>query len=1033
MHQRSVSSPTAAPDASEEASSSVELTPMLRKRHVKWQKLFMVLRSSRAFYQASKIIVENQGAFLNRFSRSLSYTAIDVEPECLSRIDKLRLSKLVREKNTDHLDHFGGIQGLVSKLKTDVEKGIESSDEAISLRRQNFGSNTIQMPSPKMSRIMLETFKDPILVVLFLCASLSLGFGIRREGFKGVSDGLSIYVSIFLVIAAISFSNMWPTRQFHALNKSNIQTTIVVIRDGTKAKQEIPANEAVVGDIVRLQIGDQVPADGLYIEGNSLQVNESVLTKEANSVEITPDYSHPFLLAGSKVTNGRARMLVTAVGMDTKWVEIISSISPAENKTPLQVKLHELTHNIAKIGLVVASIVLLILLIKYFTGKMKDASGAPDYSATKSFNHVCQAIIGILVMPIVIATAAIPEGLLLAATITLAYSTKRMAVEKALVRNLAACEAIGSITVICIDKSGAISSKSPQVEEYWLGQVKFKRKTPLIARAVLQLVHEGIGLNTTSEASSVPGELQTQKAICSWAIQELEMNIEQLKENCMLVIESLNQQKKEGCIWIRRNGDNRVHIHMKGSMDEILPLCSQYYEEDGVIKDISENVRETFKKILQEMKNNGLNCIAYAHAAVSGDLEDNGGRNFHHGLNQENFTLIGFLGLKDLFRHNISKVVKECQEAGVYVKMITTEDVQKAKISALACGIFSPNQTAITDDIIEGIEFRSFTDQERPEKAEKYSVIAGASTSDRLLLVKCLKEKGHIVGVIGGCPGDEKLFEEAGVGFYLGIQESHSLEENSDIIISVDGFDPIAKAMKWGRGIYNNIQIYAQFQLTATMASLVTDSVTAIFSREPPTINIVTSISSGKIPFAALQLLWVKLVVGTLVVLALSVDNPAESLMQNLPVKQGQPFITNIMWRDIIGQALCQIIILLTIQFEGEATFKLSGREKDTLIFNIFVLCQIFTIFNTVKGKNIFERLKKKRLFWMLLSIIVLLQVIIVELLKRFADTERLNWKQWRACIAIAMISWLVGWLLRRIPVPEKPYFCFLCSQISHQ
>ncbi|KAL1534313.1 P-type Ca(2+) transporter [Salvia divinorum] len=1021
MHQRpSVSSPESAPVTVEEDSSGLELAPMLRKRHERWQKLSIVLRSSRAFSRASKY----QDALLTTFSRTPSYTAIDIGREYFPGVNRSKLAKLVRERNRDHLDELGQVQGLASELETDVSKGIEAGTEAISIRQLTFGSNRMQLPSSKMLGIVLETFKDPILVVLFLAASLSLVFGIRK-GLEGVSDGLSIYVSILVVVAAISFSNIWPTRQFHALSESNIHTTTRVVRDNRE--QQIPASEAVVGDLVHLQIGDRVPADGLYIQGRSFQVNVSI-----NTVDISPNDDNPFLLAGSKVTKGSARMLVTAVGMETKRAKIMSSICPTQDKTPLQVKLHELTHNIAMIGLAVASTVLMIQLIKYFTGKTKNSSGAVDYSADKSINQVCKDIIGILVMPIVIATSAIPEGLLLAATITLAYSTKRMAAEKVLVRNLAACEAIGSIKVICIDRSVAISSNPLLVKEFWLGQVMFEQKPPL--RAVLELLHEGIGLNTTSEASSALGELQTQKAICSWASQELGMNLEQLKENCsVLDIENFNQQKKDGCIWIRRNGDDRVHIHMKGSMDEILALCSEYYEEDGVIKDINEAARETFKNIEQGMKNNGLNCIAYAHASVSGDLQDNGGINFHPGLNQKIYTLIGFLGLRDLFRDNIINFVKECQEAGVNVKMITTEDVQKARISALRCGILSSYQTAVTDEIIEGREFRSFTDEERSEKAEKCRVIAGASTSDKLLLVKCLKDSGHVVGVIGGCPGDENLFEETDVGFYLGIQESHSIKEKSDIIITGDSFDPIAKAMKWGRGIYNNIQIYAQFQFTATMASLVTDSITAIFSGEPPEINTVTSISSGKIPYAALQLLWVKLAVGTLVVLALSVDNPAESLMQKMSVEKREPFITNIMWRDIIGQALCQIIILLIIQFEGEATFKLSGGEKDTLIFNIFVLCQIFAIFNTVKGNNIFERLKKKRLFWMLLSMIVVLQFIIVEFLKKFADTERLNWKQWRACIAIAMTSWLVGWLLRRIPVPEKPYMSFLYSQKSYQ
>ncbi|KAI3469633.1 hypothetical protein Pfo_026296 [Paulownia fortunei] len=1000
----------------QETYRGVELAPMLGNGHKRWKLLSIALRSSRAFSQARKILVKNQDVFFNKFLRSPSYTVVNVEPECFSRINKLRLSKLVQQKNSDHLNQFGGVQALVSELKTHAKKGIQTDAEGVSHRRQAFGSNEIQTPSVKMLQIVLETFKDPILLVLFLSASLSLGFGIKKKGLKGASDGLFIFVSVFLVIAVTSFCNVWPTKQFHILSKSIHNISTSVVRDGRE--RQISANDAVVGDVVYLQIGDQVPADGLYIDGSSFQVNESVLTKEANSVKII-DSNNPFLLARSKVTNGTARMLVTAVGMNTKWGEMMSSTYPTNYRTPLQVKLHKLSQNIAKVGSIIASMVLMLLLIQYFTRNMKDDSGVVDYTSSKrSIHHVCQAIIGILVTPIVIAATAIPEGLLLAVTITLAYSTKRMAAEKALVRNLSACEAIGSITVICIDRSSTISSNSPKVEQFWLGQNNYSKKwtRSLIAKEVLQLIHEGVGLNATSGSSSDFNELQTKEAVCAWAVQELGMNLEQLKDNCSILdAESLNLQKKQGSICIQRNTDNTIHVHMRGSTDMILAMCSHYYEQNGEIKNITDNAREEFKKIVQEMKDNGINCIGYAHAAVSREFDDNSPDNlFHPKPKEEDLTLIGFLGLKDLFRPNISKALTECQQAGVDVKMITTEDVPKAKASALECGIFSPNQTTTTEDIIEGIEFRNCIDQERLEKVEKFRVIARASTSDKLLLVRCLKHKGHVVAVIGGCPRDEILLGEADVGFYLGNQGSHSVNEKLDIIISDDSFTSIARAMRWGRGIYNNIQILTQFQLTATISSLVTDSVKTIFAGEPSNINIVTAISAGKVPFAALQILWVKLIVGTLVVLALTIDNPAESLMQQMPVDQREPFITNIMWRNILGQALCQIMIFLIIQFKGESTFKLHAREKDTLIFNIFVLCQIFTIFNTVKGKNIFERLNTKRLFWMVIGIIILLQVIIVELLKRFADTERLNWKQWRACIGIAIIYWLIGCLLRR-------------------
>ncbi|XP_028105956.1 putative calcium-transporting ATPase 13, plasma membrane-type, partial [Camellia sinensis] len=304
---------------------------------------------------------------------------------------------------------------------------------------------------------MWEALKDPTIIILLVCAAFSLGFGIKENGLKeGWHDGRSIFAAVFLVIAVSARSNFKQNRQFLKLSKVSNNILIDVVRNGRR--QQVSIFEIVVGDVVCLKIGDQVPADGLFIDGHSLQVDESSMTGESENVGVNFT-QNPFLFSGTKVADGFGRMLVTSVGMNTTWGEMMSTISSdTSEQTPLQVRLNKLTSAIGKVGLVVAFLVLVVLLVRYFTGNTKDTNGNTEFNGSKTkVDAIINSCVGIVAAAVTIVVVAIPEGLPLAVTVTLAYSMKRMMADQAMVRKLSACETMGSATVICTDKTGTLT------------------------------------------------------------------------------------------------------------------------------------------------------------------------------------------------------------------------------------------------------------------------------------------------------------------------------------------------------------------------------------------------------------------------------------------------------------------------------------------------------------------------------------------------------------------------------------------------
>ncbi|XP_062085237.1 calcium-transporting ATPase 12, plasma membrane-type isoform X2 [Humulus lupulus] len=870
-------------------------------------------------------------------------------------VDYKLIMEIVKEKDLVNLRVHGGIETIAISLGTDPENGIHEKEEDIEKRRQVFGSNTYHKPPPKgLFYFVVDALKDTTILILMVCAALALGFGIKEHGGKeGWYEGGSIFIAVVLVIVGSALSNYRQETQFDKLSKISDNIKIEVVRGGRR--QEISIFHIVVGDVVLLNIGDQIPADGLFLSGHSLLVDESSMTGESDHIEID-SVKHPFLFSGSKVADGYGTMLVISVGMNTTWGEMMSSITRDTNeRTPLQARLDKLTSSIGKVGLTVASLVLVVMLVRYFTGNTKNEFGNKEYIKGRTdVDNVLNAVVRIVAAAVTIVVVAIPEGLPLAVTLTLAYSMKRMMADQAMVRKLSACETMGSATIICTDKTGTLTLNQMKVTKFWLGQEQINEEddSNSISTSVRELFYQGVGLNTT------------------------------------------------------------------GAAEMVLAMCSSYYDSNGDKKSLDEEVKKKFEKIIEGMAASSLRCIAFAQCEVSEDeieyVDDQ--EKTHRRLKEDKLTLLGIVGLKDPCRPGVKKAVEACRYAGVAIKMITGDNVFTAKAIAAECGILeaATGDEVTEGQVVEGIEFRNYTLEDRMKKIDNIRVMARSSPFDKLLMVQCLKAKGHVVAVTGDGTNDAPALKEADIGLSMGIQGTEVAKESSDIVILDDNFASVVTVLRWGRCVYNNIQKFIQFQLTVNVAALV--------------INFIAAVSAGEVPLTAVQLLWVNLIMDTLGALALATERPSNELMKKRPVGRTAPLITNIMWRNLLAQSLYQIAILLFLQFNGESIFHVSKEVNDTLIFNTFVLCQVFNEFNSrsMEKKNVFKGVHRNKLFMGIIGFTIVLQVVMVEFLKKFADTTNLNWWQWLGCIAIAAVSWPIGWFVKSIPVSNEPLLDYL-------
>jgi len=924
------------------------------------------------------------------------------------------LSELVKDRDTGQntlQDKYGGIEGMAKHLHTDLSKGLHESE--IEERKKTYGENVLPTKPPTpFWRFLLDALKDKTLIILSIASVVSIVLGLTmpppgesRE--TGWIEGTAILIAV-VVVASVTALNDWSKdKKFRQLSAVSEDRKIKILRDG-KSKV-VSVFDIAVGDVIVLETGDFIPADALYITGQGLVIDESSMTGEPEGVRKSEE--DPWLLGGTMVTEGQAHGLVITVGVQTQWGKIKATLEKPEVKTPLQVKLENLAENIGKLGLVAAILTLVALILKWSITKFAIHKEPWQWSEVGILvNYVITAITIIVV--------AVPEGLPLAVTLSLAYSMMRMMKDQNLVRHLAACETMGGATNICSDKTGTLTQNKMTVVKLKIGNQVLENvseeEKDKMDEGLRNLLTEAVCLNSTayimdreSDKPTFVGP-KTEGALLVMA-EKFGTDYEEVRNRVKVErVYPFSSKKKRMSTVVRTDKGRRLYV--KGAAEVMLDLCTNIEGTDA-----NGNWKEEYSSLIEEWASEGLRTLTIAYKDLSGsESTQSGASHPSHGKEERreepakakeeecpydtDLTLLGVVGIEDPLRPEVIDSVKECQKAGITVRMVTGDNLLTAKKIAKTCGILKADGCAV-----EGPKWRNMTHDQIDKIIPNLQVIARCSPEDKLILVKRLKEMGEVVACTGDGTNDAPILREADVGFAMGISGTEVAKEACDIILLDDNFSSIEKAVLWGRNVYDSIRKFVQFQLTVNIVAVA--------------VAFIGAVTTGDSPLTAIQLLWVNLIMDTMAALALATEPPTKELMDRKPYGRNNNLITWAMWRNIIGQALFQLGVLLFLLYGAQYIPFLGISSEDnarrtTIIFNTFVFCQLFNEINCRKlGNeiNVFKHFFNNWIFIAIMAFTIVVQVVLVEFGGTFAKTTHLNLYQWLFCVGVAALSILIG------------------------
>ncbi|KAI7841822.1 hypothetical protein COHA_004351 [Chlorella ohadii] len=812
-----------------------------------------------------------------------------------------QLSSISEHKDNAAWQELGGLQGAASALCTSLHDGIspaaaDGSDPEG--RRAAFGANKFkQIPPKSFFKLWFGNLRDPTLIMLMAAAMISTILGVavpaERED-SAWSEGVAIWVAVLVVSLVGAFNDWNKDRQFQKLNAQKDIIEVKVIRGGQQ--QTVPNYEVVVGDLMLLDTGDKIIADGYVVETHGLVVDEASLTGESDPVKKGPVESgmEPWVRSGTQVTEGSGRMLVVAVGEHSEWGRTMALVVGEVGETPLQEKLGWLATAIGKLGFIAAVISFFVLLIRWIIVE----GGFP-------MSKFAEGPLEFFIFAVTILVVAVPEGLPLAVTISLAYSMKKMMKDNNFVRVLAACETMGGATAICSDKTGTLTeNRMTVVKGYFCGQMYSE------VPALLQLpaaAAEEVVLNAAlnSKAFLITDEKtgkidfvgnRTECALLLMLQKNWGQDYKALRDMhhaATVEVYGFSSERKMASVLVRRNG--ALRLYNKGAAEMVLTRCTAMINAAGETVPMTEAMREELLGTVTAMASSGLRtlCLAYTDFPENDSSRPADYFDKPHHL-EENLTMTCIVGIKDPVRKEVPDAVATCQRAGITVRMVTGDNIHTAKHIARECGI-------LTDDgiALEGPDFRKMPEEELLPLLPRLQVLARSSPRDKYILVQTLKKLGEVVAVTGDGTNDAPALKESDVGLAMGIAGTEVAKEAADIVIMDDNFSSIVKAVLWGRSVFTNIRKFLQFQLTINLVALI--------------VAVVAAISNGETPLNVLQLLWVNLIMDSLAALALATEAPTPDLLTKRPHGRDEPLISRPMWKFIFSSAAYQCFWLFLI------------------------------------------------------------------------------------------------------------------------
>ncbi|XP_015976845.1 plasma membrane calcium-transporting ATPase 2 isoform X3 [Rousettus aegyptiacus] len=1011
---------------------------------------------------------------------------------------------------------YGDTEAICRRLKTSPVEGLPGTAPDLEKRKQIFGQNFIPPKKPKtFLQLVWEALQDVTLIILEIAAIISLGLsfyhppgesnegcataqgGAEDEGEAeaGWIEGAAILLSVICVVLVTAFNDWSKEKQFRGLQSRIEQEQKFTVVRASQVVQ-IPVAEIVVGDIAQIKYGDLLPADGLFIQGNDLKIDESSLTGESDQVRKSVD-KDPMLLSGTHVMEGSGRMVVTAVGVNSQTGIIFTLLGAGgeeeekkdkkgkmqdgtvdasqskakqqdgaaamemqplksaeggdaddkkkanmhkKEKSVLQGKLTKLAVQIGKAGLVMSAITVIILVL-YFTVDtfvVNKKPWLPECTPVYVQYFVKFFIIGVTVLVV-----AVPEGLPLAVTISLAYSVKKMMKDNNLVRHLDACETMGNATAICSDKTGTLTTNRMTVVQAYVGDVHYKEipDPSSINVKTMELLVNAIAINSAYTTKILPPEKEgalprqvgnkTECGLLGFVLdlkQDYEPVRSQMPEEKLYKVYTFNSVRKSMSTVIKLP-DESFRMYSKGASEIVLKKCCKILNGSGEPRVFRPRDRdEMVKKVIEPMACDGLRtiCVAYRDFPSSPEPDWDNENDILNDL-----TCICVVGIEDPVRPEVPEAIRKCQRAGITVRMVTGDNINTARAIAIKCGIIHPGEDFLC---LEGKEFnrrirneKGEIEQERIDKIwPKLRVLARSSPTDKHTLVKGIIDSTHteqrqVVAVTGDGTNDGPALKKADVGFAMGIAGTDVAKEASDIILTDDNFSSIVKAVMWGRNVYDSISKFLQFQLTVNVVAVIVAFTGACITQDSP--------------LKAVQMLWVNLIMDTFASLALATEPPTETLLLRKPYGRNKPLISRTMMKNILGHAVYQLTLIFTLLFVGEKMFQIdSGRnaplhsppsEHYTIIFNTFVMMQLFNEINARKihgERNVFDGIFRNPIFCTIVLGTFAIQIVIVQFGGKPFSCSPLQLDQWMWCIFIGLGELVWGQVIATIPTSRLKF-----------
>lgn len=869
-------------------------------------------------------------------------------------------------------------------MDIDKNKRIGLTDEQVKQSREQHGKNVLTPPQrTSLWKLYLDKYRDPIIQILLVAAFVSLILAFIEKNFM---ETIGIFVAVFLATTVGFYFERDAAKKFNLLTALSEEQPVKVRRNGKV--MEIPRHDVVVGDVVLVEVGDEVPADGELIVCNDLQMNESTLTGEPvteKSLEGGGDGAYPrnVILRSTMVMNGRGEFVVTAVGDATEIGKVAKkSTEQTSVETPLHMQLDKLAKMISKVGSVVSVAAFFIFLIHDIL--TNPAWGGKDYF------YMAEIVLKYFMMAVTLIVMAVPEGLPMAITLSLALNMRRMLKSNNLVRKLHACETMGAVTVICTDKTGTLTQNKMQVSALELKQ------------GDEALLDTAIALNSTAELNDgKPIGNPTESALLLW-LDAQGKDYEELRKQ-VNVLKQLPFSTERKMMATLAEVDGETYLFVKGAPEIVMKKC---IIEDRMLKQTAEE--------LDEWQHKAMRTLAFAYKKIETSIMRTSRTSTAEVvalLDANNLQLQAIAAIADPIRPDVPAAVQECRHAGIEVKVVTGDTAATALEIGKQIGVFEDepenigadgSMTSLDQQMITGEQWEALSDEEAYERAKDIRVMSRARPTDKQRLVAMLQKRGEVVAVTGDGTNDAPALHYAHVGLSLGSGTSVA-KEASDMTLLDDSFKSIANAVMWGRSLYRNLQRFLFFQLVVNVAALL--------------LVLGGSVIGTEMPLTVTQILWVNLIMDTFAALALASLPPSHEVMKEKP-RKASDFIIN---KSIgFGILFCGIVFFL-VMFALLVYCERRGKggvdvHELTMFFTTFVMIQFWNLFNAkalMSHHTAFRHFLKDKGMILVLVLVLVGQWIIVTFGGEMFRTTPLSLHEWLLIIGSTSVVLWVGELWR--------------------